>query len=172
MDNIILKNNKDENCEERVGGGGAPKTPRERWVVEVDVYLESVDPLEFHIESYLQSAPDTNLVFHNNRHPGFEVVFQLQDDTGDPIGYTFLKPKLNAVWSQLGDGPDFCPKEEMWEVFQPLRLTDDGMTLTVLNPNSGNAVGKFQYTLWVTNGVKTIPLDPGGDNMNGGTSRD
>jgi hypothetical protein len=144
------------------------KTAREPWSVDVDVYLVSdSDPPDFHVESYLQHSPGGDLVFHNNGHPGFEVTFALHDETNDPEGYCFVNPKHNAVWSQLGDGPDYCPTSEMWEVFTPLRLSGDKMKLVVVNKNPKPAQGKFQYALRVTNGTKTLILDPGANNQNG-----
>lgn len=151
---------------------GATATGRGKWQVPVDVYLVSADPLQFHIESPIQSAPDTDLIFHNNCHPGFEVVFTLYDQTDDPDGYSFEKHKEDAVWSQLGEGETACPKSEIWTVFKPLRLSDDRMILTVFNKNSGDALGPFQYALNVTNGSKKLSLDPGGNNMNGSSSRE
>ena len=154
---------------------GAGSSTRQKWQVPVDVYLDSVDPLLFHIESPIQPAPDTDLVFHNNCHPGFEIVFNFHDETADPDGYSFVKPKEDAIWSQMGDGPDFCPKAAVapgLTVLKPKRLSEDAMTLVVINENVDPFVGPFQYTLRVTNGDRIIPLDPGGINMNGGTSRD
>lgn len=164
MDDLIIQeySQTQEHNMSRSNAGG-----RERWQVEVDVYLTSVDPLEFHIESPIQSAPDTDLVFHNNCHPGFEVIFNFHDQTGDPDGYSFVKHKEDAIWSQLGDGKAYCPKSEVWDVFKPLRLTADRMTLVAVNENSGTAVGKFQYALNVTNGTRLVSIDPGGNNMNG-----
>jgi|tagenome__1003787_1003787.scaffolds.fasta_scaffold20985721_2 hypothetical protein len=150
---------------------GTTQTGRGKWQVPVDVYLVSADPLRFHIESPIQSAPDTDLIFHNNCHPGFEVVFTLHDQTGDPNGYSFEKHKEDAVWSQLGEGEAACPKSEIWTVFKPLRVSDDRTTLAVINENSGEAVGPFQYALNVTNGSRKLSLDPGGNNMNGSTMR-
>lgn len=149
----------------------AKASARQKWTVDVDVYLEQVDPLVFHIESPIQSAPDRELVFHNNCHPGFDVVFHFHDDTGDPDGYSFVDDKQDAVWSQKGDGPAYCPTVRMNDIFQPLRLTESRMTLVAFNPNSGEATGKFQYALNVTNGRRTVSIDPGGNNMNGSTSR-
>lgn len=146
-----------------------PKTLRDRWVVDVDVYLESIDPLRFIVESYLQQAHGGDLVFHNNGHPGFDVAFHLHDDTDDPDGYTFVRPRQNAIWSQYGESEAACPTTAIWEVFRPLRLVDGGMTLVVYNPN--DEIKDFQYTLRVTNGGEPVRLDPGGKNMNGVSGR-
>jgi hypothetical protein len=161
----------DKKAGPRAGGN---LTARKRWQVAVDVYLNSVDPLDFHIESPIQSAPDTDLIFHNNCHPGFEIVFTLHDETADPNGYSFVKPKDDAIWSQMGEGPGSCPTEAPSKentVLNPQSLSQNAMTLVVINENVAPHVGPFQYTLRVTNGDRTIPLDPGGNNMNGVTNR-
>src|ERR1044071_7835115 len=77
--------------------GGAPKG--DPWLVQVDVYLDSADPLQFHIESCLPQETrnfggknEKYLVFNNNCRPGFRIVFQLHDLTNpDPTapGYRF-----------------------------------------------------------------------------------
>jgi hypothetical protein len=170
MDNVITEQ---QNLVHSKGHGRPERDAyvRRPWQVPVDVYLLSVDPLEFQIESPLQSAPDTDLVFHNNCHPGFEISFNFHDQTGDPDGYRFPKHKDEAVWSQLGDSKEACPKAPVWDIFKPLRVTENGETLVVQNENCGRAVGNFQYALNVTNGTTTVSLDPGGRNMNGGQFR-
>jgi hypothetical protein len=170
MENVITEQQHQTNAKEH-GGSEHEAHARKPWQVPVDVYLLSVDPVEFQVESPLQSAPDTDLVFHNNCHPGFEIAFNFHDQTGDPDGYRFPKHKEDAVWSQLGEGKEACPKSAVWDIFKPLRVTENGETLVVLNENCGCAVGNFQYALNVTNGRNTVSLDPGGRNMNGGQFR-
>lgn len=141
-----------------------------KWTVEVDVYLESDDPLDFTVHSCLQQKKGGNLVFHNNGRPGFNIVFHLFDRTGK--GYRFPSPphhRRNAVWSQLGDD---CPEREILEVLEPLRVINNGKTLVVYNANPEPKQGPFKYTLRVTkDGKDYLDLDPGGDNQNGGWSR-
>lgn len=172
VEELVMGNPGDESDKlKRAHGLG--NTERGKWHVPVDVYLISVDPLEFHVESPIQSAPDTDLIFHNNRHPGFEIMFNLHDQTGDPNGYSFVRPKEDAIWSQMGSGPACCPKAAVPDsdrVLIPQSLTQDAMTLVVTNENVAPKVGPFQYTLRVTNGNDPVPLDPGGNNMNGATN--
>jgi len=143
------------------------------WAVDVYVYLHSETPGDFTVESYLQSEPNSsNLVFYNRYHPGFDVTFHLVDETG--LGYRFPQPpnRQDGIWSQLGTG---CPSSEVWDIFEKHRITvgPQGGTLTAHNPNVEPAVGEFRYTLNVsrTGNPPYLPLDPGGTNNNGSTSR-
>src|ERR1700754_4616203 len=90
------------------------KTARKAWDVLVDVYLVSDEPKEFHVESYLQNAKNQPLNFHNNGHPGFNVTFELHDETGKNYSFARGPNKEDAVWSQLGSA---CPLTGIWEVF-------------------------------------------------------
>ena len=171
VEELVMANDGDESRNAK-GSRGQGSSKRGKWHVPVDVYLVSVDPLEFHVESPIQSAPDADLVFHNNCHPGFEIIFNFHDETADPDGYRFVKPKDDAIWSQLG-GADCCPTEPVAPedtVLAPQSLSDDAMTLVVTNENVAPHLGQFQYTLRVTNGTRTLPLDPGSNNMNGATN--
>jgi hypothetical protein len=145
----------------------ARKPQSQPWTVEVDVYLKSdATPPDFEIESFLKSGPDGRLVFNNCGRPGFNVVFRLHDETG--LGYHFPSPpRLNdACWSQRGG--DACPHSEIMEIFDPVRVFDDGTALTVRNENPCPAQGEFTYTLRVTKGDGSyLELDPGGLNQNG-----
>ena len=144
-------------------GSGTP------WDVEVDVYLETVGPpATYRIESYLQPQGNGDLVFENHGRPGFNVRFCLHDETGG--GYKFDGPPnlQQAIWSQLGTT---CPTSGVWDVFDPKQVKDQGMTLVAYNRNPSPAQGIFQYALNVTNdnGASYVSIDPGGNNMNGGT---
>jgi hypothetical protein len=146
------------------------------WQVDVFVYLHSPEPGHFTVESYLQSDPENTekLVFNNRYHPGFDVTFNLVDETG--LNYRFPTPddRENGIWSLMGTT---CPSEtdHGWEVFEKnsIHVFGDGMALKAHNPNAGDAVGDFKYTLNVgVEGRKPyLPLDPGGTNNNGMTSR-
>lgn len=145
------------------------------WDVDVDVYLHSEKPGDFTVESYLQSDPgNDHLVFYNRNHPGFDVNFHLIDETG--LGYRFPLPshREDGIWSQLGTD---CPTgaKPVWDVFEKhsIVISDQGLTLSAHNPNEGSAVGEFRYALNVSlNGNPPyLPLDPGGTNNNGSTSK-
>jgi hypothetical protein len=146
-------------------GNRQPK--RDPWTVEIDVYLTSdADPDHpvFEIDSFLKDEADL-LRFHNKGRPGFKVVFHLHDETG--CGYHFSGPPRvrEAVWSQVGKA---CPTAPAWEVFEPIKIFNDGMSLVVRNENPSPPQGEFRYTLRVTTGGgKYLALDPGGFNQNG-----
>lgn len=145
-------------------------TSKEPWTVEVDVHLKSDDdpnnPL-FTIGSVIKkgSGADGKLVFNNNGRPGFKLLFEFHDDTRK--GYTFPAREQDAVWSQLG--ANACPRSQVWDVFEPVKVFADGKKLTVRNPNPSPAQGEFTYSLRVTkdNGKTFLLLDPGGVNENG-----
>ena len=153
--------------------GASALGPIDPWKVQLDVYLEDdSDPPKFRVESCLPSYEakpgDKILEFHNNNRPGFEIHFHLHDLTGK--GYKFPRNEDDAVWSQIGDQ---CPTTEMHEVFEPKRVVQPDQTMLVVqNDNdkkSGNPIGRFRYTLNVsTTGSRPyLPLDPGGDDLNG-----
>jgi hypothetical protein len=137
----------------------------------VNVFIYSVEPLRFEVEPVsngLPKGPDGEIKFENKKHDGFNVYFDLKDP---PENYVFLGGShlSEAVWSQLGKQ---CPTSAASAVFTPKRVENNGKTLVVYNKNPSPAQGRFTYTLRVTNdGGKTyLPLDPGGDNMNGPTN--
>jgi hypothetical protein len=145
------------------------------WTVDVDVILHSSSPGDFSVQSYLQTTPGSKeLVFYNSHHPGFNVQFHLYDETG--LGYRFPtgNNKKDGIWSKLGDGQAYCPTTGTWDVFPADKtdVRDQGTLLVAFNPNPPPAQGKFQYTLNVSldGNPPYLPLDPGGNNMNGGTS--
>lgn len=139
--------------------------------VKVIVTVKSDVPGDFTIEpspkGSLPKGKKGELVFENDHHPGFDVHFDLVDKSG--LGYKFPPPDKmsSAVWSELG--ATSCPRDGRMEVFQPLSIDNDQMTLVARNPNAGTVVGGFYYMLRVTRdgGSSYLPLDPGGDNKNG-----
>jgi hypothetical protein len=151
------------------GGGPPPGPPKQPWDVEVDVYLTKgcPDP-KFKLTTSLPRNGD-DLVFENNRRPGFNVRFNLYDETGE--GYVFPpQPKVSdACWSQAGTT---CPTLPVSKVFEPRRVENGGTTLVVYNDNPSPAIGPFKYTLRVTKdgGATYCDLDPGGLDGNGARS--
>jgi hypothetical protein len=158
--------------------GGSPKG--EPWLVQVDVYLDSVDPLAFHLESCLPQEirnfggkDEKYLVFNNNCRPGFKILFELHDLTNDDPnvkGYRFPHRADDAVWSQRGAE---CPREYCKDkVLEPVRVVEpDGATLVVEFKNekvNEKPLGDFRYTLNVIkDGAQPLQLDPGGTGNNG-----
>ena len=143
--------------------------------VDVDVILESDNPVQFQVEptnKSLPRGPGGELIFNNDHHPGFHVWFHLKDPNS--LGYLFPKnsKKHEAVWSELGNGA--CPQAAKSEVFDALRVLEpERDVLVVLNPNPSPPQGSFGYTLRVTkdDGASYLALDPGGLNQNGPQSR-
>ena len=119
----------------------------------------------------LPTGPDGELIFRNQGHPGFFVVFHLIDLT--QRGYRFPpdSKKKEAVWSVLQ--ANACPNAPEWAVFDPINITADGKNLKVFNPNVDPVLGTFSYTLRVTKdgGATYLALDPGGSNQNGPITR-
>lgn len=122
-----------------------------------------------------QKHNQPEIIFGNNGHKGFQIHFELQ---GDTHGYFFPSNEHDAVWSQRGRD---CPDTGVWDVFSPLQVESGGhpperRTLIVENPNppmgGGKGQGKFMYNLRVTDGSRTLNLDPPGDNTNGSVRKD
>jgi hypothetical protein len=165
--------------------GGVPKG--EPWLVQVDVYLDSVDPLQFHVDSCLPQEPryfggkeEQYLVFNNSCRPGFKIIFELHPSDTVPAtqGYRFPHRADDAIWSQIGDE---CPREyHDAKVFDPVRVIEpDGTSLVVDFENEKIVkepgkdpvpIGDFRYTLnLIKDGAKPLQLDPGGTGNNGNT---
>lgn len=152
------------------GGGPMAAPPKQPWSVDVDIYLTKgcPDP-QFEIKTSLPIDPATgNIIFHNNRRPGFIIRFNLHDETGTNPPFVFPpQPQVQAAcWSETGAA---CPQAPVWQVFDPRRVLNHGKTLEVYNQNPSPALGAFKYTLRVTNdgGATYCDLDPGGDDLNG-----
>jgi hypothetical protein len=166
-------NHKNSGVGECAPGHGPTVAPAKRpWDVDIDVHLEQAgsNP-SFRIHTCLPVDPATgNILFENNHRPGFNINFNLYDETGG--GYVFPpQPKVKeACWSRTGTS---CPTSAIWEVFDPRRVTNGGTTLVVYNDNptvgGSGGLGPFKYTLRVTNdgGNTYCDLDPGGSDMNG-----
>ena len=134
------------------------------WTVEVDVYVygEECEP-PFKIESFLQASENGDLVFRNRGRHGFNVRFNLIDETGE--GWEFPNQAQDALWSSEGVG---CPPAGcgQWKEFEAHHV--QGQKILVVR-NLNETETKFGYTLRITkdNGASFRNLDPGGDNLNG-----
>jgi hypothetical protein len=151
------------------GRGKGKMGSREPWLVEIDVHLTKGCPNpEFKIHSTLPTklkGKEELLVFDNNHRPGFNIRFNLIDETGE--GYTFPPQRKikDACWSKVGSE---CPASAVWQVLDPRNVSPDGLSLWVYNENPSPALGEFQYTLNVLKeGGDYCPLDPGGVDNNG-----
>jgi hypothetical protein len=121
------------------------------------------------------NGPDQTLTFQNDPqgvpHNGVNVDFVLIDQTGQGYAFPPNNKKSQALSSEMG-ATDLCPLQGMNEVLSPINVSGpNNDTLSVHNPNQGHLTGLFSYVLWVTNdgGQNYVPLDPGGNNMNGST---
>jgi hypothetical protein len=143
------------------------KAPR---IVDIDVYLQPPGSNPPYTLDSTLPIKNGNLSFKNNGHPGLIVNFHLHDELNP--GYTFPDSAhlRDGVWSELGPN---CPTSGIWDVFQPLSVENDGMTLQAYNENptqaNGKGLGEFHFTLNVTKtgGPPYLALDPGGDDQNG-----
>lgn len=155
--------------------------PKDAWDVVIDVYLNSVGPApnydpDFDVQTCLPTKleaddPRRHVLFFNDGRPGFNITFRLFDNTngGHGSGYRFAANNDDAVWSELGQN---CPTARINEVFEQPKVKD-ATTLVVFNPNQDPCLGEFRYTLNVSldGNEPYVHLDPGGNNMNGGTGR-
>lgn len=149
---------------------GIPKN--EPWQVQVDVYLDRVEPLQFRIESSLPQKNENGenyLIFENKLRPGYRILFQLHCMTDvDPstAGYTFPKRADDAIWSQRGGE---CPKAYCEDkVFDPERVIQPDRTTLVVRFENKEPIGDFRYTInLVKDGADPVQIDPGGTGANG-----
>ena len=140
---------------------GDPKYAR------VAVTLRKVSPLDFDVTSTdLPMDADRNLVFRNNGHPGFKILFDLDDQTGENYRFPTNSKKQDGVWSKRGTK---CPDTAASDIFKVVEIPPHRQTMVVHNLNPQPAQGEFRYTLRVTKdgGKNYLPLDPGGVNQNG-----
>lgn len=149
---------------------GVAPGDKQPWDAVVDVFLHSETPGDFTVRSNLQAPGSDELVFRNDGHPGFNVIFNLHDET--QLGYRFPAPPkdFDSIWSQVGASG--CPGSPgAWEVFDKASIvvTNGGDVMKAKNRNPSPAQGQFRYTLNVTKdgGATYLPLDPGGNNQNG-----
>ena len=174
MDDITVGDRQETHPEKKhnMSKAGAVES-RPSWLVEVDVYLEDADsdPPQFRLETCLPmdpEDPDKVITFHNRGRPGFDIKFNLIDETGQGYSFPPQGKRDEALWSRQGPG---CPPDnhnQQWDQFTSVRVIEpDQMTLVVHNKNE--TITEFGYTLRVTkdNGVNYIDLDPGGNNQNG-----
>ena len=163
-------------------GKNHQQAPKDPWDVKIDVYLNSVGPApnypaDFDIQTCLPTQwnngeDNPQVFFFNDGRPFFRVTFRLWDNTNGGLGsgYKFVADKNDALWSKLGS---ICPTAGCWDVFAKSGIKrPNDTTITGDNPNDETCLGAFQYVLRVTDGNKIVSLDPGGNNMNGGTGFD
>jgi len=136
--------------------------------VTVRVISDSSKPggVWFELDSNLISNGE--LVFENDKHPGFIIHYNIADP--HQTGCRFQPVKANAMWVRTfspGD-PDPCPRSAMyWRQFAAISLNDDDKQLVVRNYNKGAQM--FAYSLRFAKAGFPDPIlfDPIGDNRNG-----
>jgi hypothetical protein len=138
--------------------------------VEVELKKSASPPgFTWKIESDYKKGD--KLEFNNNKHPGFDVQFDLDNDG---TGYLFPDDPDLAIAAKPFTGdpkPPPCPDQgETWDQFIPVSVEEDNTRLCVYNLNKTKT--KFAYTLFLTKephaeNPKCEPLDPIGSNQNG-----
>jgi hypothetical protein len=136
--------------------------------IEVKVFLDSVDPVRFRLESPLpKGTKDNDFIFKNDGHPGFYLSYVLQSD-GHGADYSFPDELDDALYSAKSTT---CPtKKGQWPQFRAHEVKPGNKILVVRNLNQHQA--QFSYTLRVTRrphdpDPECLDLDPGGVNENG-----
>jgi hypothetical protein len=122
-----------------------------------------------------KESKDEEVVFDNETDGGLIVRFILDDD--DDTGLLFPDDHTRAIWVKpvKDKNEKTCPTEgDKWDVFTPLRVTDNNRTLEVRNTNQCRATFKFALNFTEKphdSGAKLISWDPIGENRNGGSLR-
>lgn len=136
--------------------------------IEIKVFLDSVEPPAFRLQSPLpKGTKDNDFVFNNNGNPGFVLTYVLQPD-GLGADYFFPDEHTDALYSSKTTS---CPTNKgQWPQFRGKEVKPGNKILVVRNLNQQKA--NFSYTLRVTKrphdtDPKCVDLDPGGVNENG-----
>jgi hypothetical protein len=183
MAEILVEDSKKERTWERKGEEmGAQLAPRKP--VTVTVTLERASPLKYEmtssdlpIKKVKHNGQDEPVLRFNNvdkdgnQNDGFEVTFNLVDQTGEGYGFFFANEHHpdpdDAIWVQKVESGGFCPTGPCkWAGFKPKDVTRQ--TLVVDNPNGH--LQYFGFALLLSQAGETSPsvtIDPIGDNQNG-----
>lgn len=158
------------------------KEARGRRCVRVNVLIQRAENgVTYELRSHSPEAPiktgknGPKLVFNNNAggqyHDGFEVVFQLEDQTNQ--GYLFHQKPVNpqptdAMSVKLIDEHGYCPREgAKWAGFKPTEVTEDRLTLVVDNPNKYPQYFGFAFHFSKCGEQNSsLTYDPVGENQN------
>lgn len=156
------------------------RAPKSTWLVDVDVYLEDAGDAEtgiaprFRLETCLPMArngPSEMIAFHNRGRHGFEIRFNLIDETNSGYRFPPTNARHHALWSMEGE---CCPPDnygQQWPQFTATRVIEPDLTTLVVR-NLNESTTRFGYTLRITKdgGRSYVNLDPVGDNHNGSYS--
>ncbi len=135
-------------------------------------------------DSKIGSKKGHKLIFSNvdgaKNYDGFDIVFEIQDDTKPRQGFKFMDNKQLAdgspdpdcapMWVKtINDFSEDCPDKQFWEQFYTDKVTANNTKLHVRNVNS--SVQKFKFALMFSrtpdNGPCEAMYDPDGTNQNG-----
>lgn len=115
------------------------------------------------------------IIFENKHHPGFVILFNIDDRIGCDI--RFLPNHDDALWvqrSSLDEPP--CPTcPSYWDQFQAVDVIDNDennphercKTLVVSNKNDYKQMFAFTLRFEIPGVHKVIEFDPIGNNQNG-----
>jgi len=137
--------------------------------VDVIAIADSSKPegVRFELSSNLGSS--NKLTFKNDKHPGFEVNFNLVDN--DKTGCKFMHDPKEAMWVQkIEPGmPDPCPTSAMyWDQFEAKAVSKGDTQLAVRNLNEYEQEFAFSLRFTKPGWPDPILYDPIGNNQNGG----
>jgi hypothetical protein len=182
MADILVEDSKKERTSEHKGEDMSKQTAPRR-PVTVTVTLERANPLKYEMTSTNlpikkikhKGKDEPVLRFNNNQdgqfHDGFEVTFNLVDQTGENYGF-FLGNSPHpdpddAIWVKEADSGGHCPTAKCnWAGFNPTSASRD--KLVVVNPNGH--LQYFGFALLLSRPNETSPsvtIDPIGDNQDG-----
>lgn len=142
---------------------GQPKVEDVSVVVERD----AAGQLKFSLASN-NLGNGQRLTFRNNKHPGFDLRFNIDDRAAS--GCEFLPNPDDAMWVRLIDDitPDPCATCAMhWDGFKAISVINANKTLTVDNSNKRKQKFAFSFRFNVPGEPDPVLYDPIGDNQNG-----
>lgn len=157
--------------------------------VTVKVHIED-NPIQFPPEPYkfwlgtddskIGKKKGKELTFENEGHDGFEITFEIEDDTSPRQGFKFMDdvkgpdgksdPNHTPMWVKtVEDFDESCPNHELWDQFETVSVTGNNTKLQIRNWNFDEKKFKFAFMFSRTphEGSYQIMYDPDGNNQNG-----
>lgn len=142
--------------------------------VTATVTILSDNPPDFSLTSsdipVKGTGDDAMISFNNDGNAGYEITFDLQDNTGK--GYVFFQRPQNpspddALSVKLCSKTGHCPGPgQSWDEFKPTSV--QGTQLVVENANSYPQYFGFAFYFSLPNeNSSSLKYDPIGDNRNG-----
>lgn len=145
-------------------------------IIEVDVSVKLLTGKDPQLpDSYsfeLKNHAANKMKFKNDRHPGFIIMFNI-DDPGN-TGCQFLPDPDDAMWVQPSGLPNPpCPSSPAyWDQFRAIDVVrnqadQENRGLIVSNRNDYKQMFAFTLRFEIPNCNKVVEFDPIGDNENG-----